>query len=123
MATRLRSTRCFARQRSWLYCIASQLSGERPRHFDNRNAISGLTPLAPVSALQRVQAESGDVNVIDDLRRVEGGQLHPRSLRMLRLYSSQVNPDSRDRPLVADCRATRLSATTALRCIPLRADA
>ena len=89
LATRLRSTCCLARQSSWLYCIAIQLSGERPRHFDGRNAISGLTPLAPVSTPQRVQTEPRDVHVLDDLGRIEGSQLHSQPLRMLRLASGQ----------------------------------
>src|SRR6266404_481564 len=46
--TSRRLTRCFARHKSWLYCIASQLSGERPRALESRSAISGLTLLAPL---------------------------------------------------------------------------
>ncbi len=49
LATWLRYICGLASQRYWLYCMASQLAGDRSRHFDSRNANSGLTPLAPIS--------------------------------------------------------------------------
>jgi len=38
--------------------MASQLSGERPRAFDRRNAISGLIPLTPLSTRLKEEAET-----------------------------------------------------------------
>ena len=43
-------------QRSYLACMASQLSGVRPSAFDSRRAISGLTPLRPLSRRANVEA-------------------------------------------------------------------
>ena len=41
-------TCCLACQRSWSYCMASQLSGERSSALERRSAISGLMRLVPV---------------------------------------------------------------------------
>ena len=38
--------------------MASQLSGERPKHLDKRKAISGLMPLLPVSTRFNVEGET-----------------------------------------------------------------
>src|SRR6056297_2082897 len=57
-STAPRSSERLACQRSWLSCRASQLSGERPSAFDNRNAISGLTPLRPCRMRLRVDGDT-----------------------------------------------------------------
>jgi hypothetical protein len=82
-----KSTRCPASHRSKLYCIASQLSAERPSTIDQRSAISGLTPLEPLRIRFKVNgatpsfaASSRPLNVIgiqvhlsDELAKVRGG--------------------------------------------------
>ena len=45
LVTDFKSTSCFACHRSYWYCIASQLSGVRPRDLDRRSAIVGLIAL------------------------------------------------------------------------------
>ena len=52
-----RSTTFFAWYRSSLYCIVSQLSGERPSAFDKRSAISGLIALRWLMMRVNVEGE------------------------------------------------------------------
>ena len=47
-----------ATHRSYISCIASQLSGARPRTFERRKAISGLMPLFPFSNRDSVEGET-----------------------------------------------------------------
>jgi hypothetical protein len=44
--------------RSCARCIASQLSGERPMHFERRSAIPALTLLLPVSTRLSVEGDT-----------------------------------------------------------------
>src|SRR5207237_8630755 len=70
-STSRRFTRCFACQRSRLYCMASQLSAERPRALESRRAISGLTLLFPIrtrcsvaAATPSLAARSGPLRLL-----------------------------------------------------------
>ena len=49
-------------QRSWLSCMANQLSGDRPSAFDRRNAISGLTALRSATTRAKVSPDNAPCN-------------------------------------------------------------
>lgn len=56
-----RFVRFLATQRSWLSCMASQLSGERPMALERRSAMSGVTRLVPLSTRLSVEAATSSL--------------------------------------------------------------
>ena len=53
-------------------------------------AIDSNRPTAPFGAFERMQLGSWNIDIANDLRRLQGNQQHPQSFRMLRLDASKI---------------------------------
>jgi len=58
---------------------------------DTPVAVDPDRPASSVGALKPMKSEAGNVHVFNRLRRVEGGKLHPKAIRMMRLNSGSAS--------------------------------